>query len=180
VNLPNVYRLNFAFQGSAAGEPLVQMGGSAAAAPVVQPLTGGSAPVEPKPVIEPINKKKEKRVREIFVPPNGDLELQVDPGLMDNWRKAFPALDVENQIERAELWLNANPANRKSNYERFLLNWLTRAQDSAPRVNAQRMTPAPAATGRRPVHPSWYAGSTTHPTQETGHVFDVVATEVTQ
>jgi hypothetical protein len=148
------------------------------------PYPAGPHPAEPTQIStedkQVLKEKKEKRVREIFVPPNGDLELQVDPGLMDNWRKAFPALDVENQIERAELWLNANPANRKSNYERFLLNWLTRAQDSAPRVNAQRMTPAPAATGRRPVHPSWYAGSTTHPTQETGHVFDVVATEVTR
>ena len=124
-------------------------------------------------------KKKEKRVRE-EIASNGRITLTAEPDLIASWQQAFPALNVTQEVAKAELWINANPANRKSNYERFLFNWLTRAQDSAPRVNAQRMTPAPAATGRRPVHPSWYAGSTAHPTQESGHVFDVVATEVTR
>ena len=166
VNLPNVYRLNLTWRGSAA------------VAPLVQPLTEGSAPVAPKPVIEPVNKKKEKRVRvrATFIRPNGDLQLEVEPELVESWRRAFPALNIQQQIERAELWLNANPANRKSNYERFLLNWLTRAQDNAPRVgNNGFAPPRPAApTMRRPVHESWYSNTP----QESGHVIDTVATEI--
>lgn len=164
VNLPNIYRLNLTWKGSAA------------IAPLVQELDGGSAAIAPEPINEPVNKKKEKakRVREVVVE-NGRLTLEVADDVLASWRQAFPAIDVSLQIARAEAWLNANPANRKSNYERFLLNWLTRAQDGAPRVE----TPPPrAAGGRRPVHPSWTEHFQQPPMKETGDVFDVVATPV--
>lgn len=162
VNLPNVYRLNLTWRGSAAAEP------------VVRQLTEGSAPVAPKPINEPINKKKEKRVREILSE-HGRLILDIDPEVIASWRQAFPAIDVTLQVARAEAWLNANPANRKSNYERFLLNWLTRAQDGAPRVDSP---PSRPAAGRRPVHPSWTDSFPRQPMKEAGDVFDVVATPV--
>lgn len=52
----------------------------------------------------------------------GDEELMA-------WQEAHPAISVPDQLERAGLWLKANPTKRKSNYERFILNWLSRAQD---------------------------------------------------
>lgn len=48
------------------------------------------------------------------------------------WQEAYPALDVPAEIAKAATWLRANPKNRKSNYERFLVNWFSRAQDKAP------------------------------------------------
>lgn len=50
------------------------------------------------------------------------------------WQQAFPAVPIPPAIERAAAWLKANPSNRKSNYERFLVNWFSRDQDKAGRV----------------------------------------------
>lgn len=43
----------------------------------------------------------------------------------------YPAVDVPSEIRKMEGWLMANPKNIKSNYERFITNWLAKAQDSA-------------------------------------------------
>jgi uncharacterized protein YdaU (DUF1376 family) len=50
------------------------------------------------------------------------------------WRKAYPAIDLETESAKALSWLNANPKNKKSNIKRFLNNWLSRAQERAPRA----------------------------------------------
>jgi hypothetical protein len=63
------------------------------------------------------------------------------------WKRAFPALDLDVELARAEAWLVANPANRKSNYLRFLTNWLQRAQDRAPRLAAQTGAPHGSSHG---------------------------------
>lgn len=127
-------------------------------------------------VINRQEKKKEKRVRE-EVASNGRIVLTVDPDLIASWQQAFPALNVTQEVAKAELWINANTANRKSNYERFLFNWLNRAQDNAPRLAAQAMPQARPTSTRRPVHESWYA-KPANP-MEAGNVVDVVATPVT-
>lgn len=49
------------------------------------------------------------------------------------WELAYPALDVETELFKAAEWVKANPANRKSNWRRFLTNWFSRAQERAPR-----------------------------------------------
>lgn len=50
------------------------------------------------------------------------------------WIETYPAINVAGEIKKAAAWLDANPKNRKSDYKRFLNNWLCRAQDRAPRV----------------------------------------------
>lgn len=50
------------------------------------------------------------------------------------WQDAYPAVPIPPEISRAAAWLKANPANKKSNCERFLVNWFSRAQDKAARV----------------------------------------------
>jgi uncharacterized protein YdaU (DUF1376 family) len=55
-------------------------------------------------------------------------------GQFEVWTSAFPAVDVQGELNRAAAWLIANPKNQKSNYARFLTNWLSRAQDKAPAV----------------------------------------------
>ena len=71
------------------------------------------------------------------------------------WTAAFPAVNVPVEILKAAAWIDANPANKKSDYKRFLNGWLSRAQDKAPRAQltghaqtrqqyaAPRRTPAP-------------------------------------
>jgi len=58
---------------------------------------------------------------------------QVPPDLVEKWQKAYPAVDVLSELRRMEAWASANPVNRKSNWQRFVVNWLTRAQDRAGR-----------------------------------------------
>lgn len=50
------------------------------------------------------------------------------------WQEAYPAVPIPPAIAQAAAWLKANPANRKSNCERYLVNWFKRDQDKAARV----------------------------------------------
>jgi uncharacterized protein YdaU (DUF1376 family) len=59
----------------------------------------------------------------------------IPDGLMTQWREAYPAANIDGELAKAAAWVIANPRNRKSNYARFLTNWLTKAQDRAPRAN---------------------------------------------
>jgi hypothetical protein len=52
--------------------------------------------------------------------------------LLATWKEAYPALSLDAELSKAAAWIIANPKNKKSNYARFLTNWLTRAQDKAP------------------------------------------------
>jgi len=52
----------------------------------------------------------------------------------DMWLRAFPAIDLETESTRALTWLLANPKNKKTNFTRFLRNWMSRAQEKAPRA----------------------------------------------
>lgn len=46
------------------------------------------------------------------------------------WREAFPACDLDQELAKATSWLRANPDRaRRSNWRRFLVSWLTRSQD---------------------------------------------------
>jgi hypothetical protein len=58
---------------------------------------------------------------------------RVPPDLVEKWQQAYPAVDVLSELRRMEAWASANPVNRKSNWQRFIVNWLTRAQDRAGR-----------------------------------------------
>lgn len=60
--------------------------------------------------------------------------FEVAETTMSLWRRAYPAVSIERELAGAAAWLVANPKNRKSNFDRFLTNWLSRAQDRAPRV----------------------------------------------
>lgn len=80
--------------------------------------------------------------------------------LMATWNEAYPALSLDAELSKAAAWIIANPKNKKSNYARFLTNWLARAQDRAPAhrvptknwhdVNAETIA---ALTGRRSYEP---------------------------
>lgn len=49
---------------------------------------------------------------------------------LQGWREAFPACRIEFELKRMREWLLANPTKRKSNYRRFIVNWLSKTQDS--------------------------------------------------
>lgn len=60
--------------------------------------------------------------------------VNIPPAMMEKWHEAYPAVDLKIELAKAAGWIMANPKNRKSNYARFLTNWLSRSQDRAPRT----------------------------------------------
>lgn len=121
VNLPNVYRLNFAW------------GGSAPDALPVQQMGEGSAPDALKPINEPITKKKEKA----SVSWTED-RLVVSEPVLRILRDTYGArADVGQEIAKAEAWLKLNPSRRpKRDFARFLNGWVSRAAER--RVDERR------------------------------------------
>lgn len=67
----------------------------------------------------------------IQIPLNDGSFYEVQPEKIEEWRKVFPAVDVERQLERMVVWCNANPKRRKTRrgVERFIVNWLSDDQD---------------------------------------------------
>lgn len=48
----------------------------------------------------------------------------------DRWRTTYPACDIDHCLRRMDDWLRANPAKaHKSNWARFISNWLSNEQD---------------------------------------------------
>lgn len=74
------------------------------------------------------------------IPPNARSDISFDPavgwsGITERdrvgWLEAFPGVALSVEIAKAREWAIDHPKNRKSNWRRFLTNWLARAQDSA-------------------------------------------------
>ncbi len=68
------------------------------------------------------------------------------------WTAAYPACDLDRQFSAMTAWLDANPERaRKSNWRRFIVNWLRRSQDRggdrrpAPTLAHVSTTPEPTA-----------------------------------
>jgi|GEM_PF-1752637 len=45
------------------------------------------------------------------------------------WLDAYPAIDIDQQLREMREWLLANPNKKKSNYRKFINNWLSSQQD---------------------------------------------------
>ena len=61
---------------------------------------------------------------------NGDTYVPLDTDIIA-WQKAYPAIDVNQELAAMESWLDANPSRRKTKrgIKRFINSWLMRAQD---------------------------------------------------
>ena len=73
----------------------------------------------------------------IELPLNDNSMYAISEEKVDQWQQVYQAIDVKNELEKMKCWLNANPKNRKTRkgIERFIVAWLSRSQDKAPRVN---------------------------------------------
>ena len=56
-------------------------------------------------------------------------EIEVRRSFVMELIEAYPDVLVAQEIDRAKLWLEANPAKRKTNVRRFLTNWVSRQQE---------------------------------------------------
>jgi len=80
-------------------------------------------------VINKSNKEEEKNKGGCFF----NFETSKWEGITDadksGWSAAYPACDIDVELNRMAEWLKANPEKRKVRYRRFITNWLARAQD---------------------------------------------------
>ena len=67
---------------------------------------------------------------------------------MESWAKAYPACDINTELAKAGEWIIANPAKgKKSNYRRFIVNWLSRSQDRGGGMASNRPEPKASRIG---------------------------------
>ena len=45
------------------------------------------------------------------------------------WKETYPACDIKTELKKIQGWLVGNPKRKKSNYMRFINNWLSRQQE---------------------------------------------------
>lgn len=96
------------------------------------------------------DKKKEDSLRSSSSARSKKISFDFDAGSFSKipeserllWQTAYPALSIDQEISKAAAWLMANPKNKKSNYERFLVNWFAKSQDRAPIVGRATGPPA--------------------------------------
>ena len=54
---------------------------------------------------------------------------------IEEWKEAYPAVDIEQELKKMAAWLNANPSRKKTRrgINRFINTWLSREQDKGGR-----------------------------------------------
>jgi hypothetical protein len=57
--------------------------------------------------------------------------VNIPDAFMEKWKSIAPGISVRQEITKAEAWVLSNPKLKKSNWSRFLTNWIVRAQDRA-------------------------------------------------
>lgn len=78
----------------------------------------------------------------ISLPSNNGKMFHVDPAYVERLQQQFPALDVQQQFRQMQAWFEGNRRNRKTmqGMTRFIINWLSRAQDRAPRKVVEQVS----------------------------------------
>lgn len=62
------------------------------------------------------------------------------------WSEAFPNADVLGELKKMSAWLDANPGKRKKQYKRFIVNWLSGANQKGA-LSADKRTSEYDETG---------------------------------
>ena len=56
--------------------------------------------------------------------------VNINPEHKIGWLKAYPAVSIDIELAKMAVWIKANPDKKKIRWERFIVNWLNRAQDA--------------------------------------------------
>ena len=69
--------------------------------------------------------------------------------LIEQWKMAYPSVNIEQELQKMIAWLNANPTRKRTRkgIERFVVSWLNRAQDSGGRYVQQSVKSSTRPTG---------------------------------
>jgi uncharacterized protein YdaU (DUF1376 family) len=96
-----------------------------------EPITKNQKPktqisVEPQSVSQPV----------VEVPVLGGKVYGVSQELVNEWSKAYPAVDVQAELQKMRVWAMSNPNMQKTSngIPRFVNAWLSKAQNEAGKV----------------------------------------------
>ena len=72
------------------------------------------------------------------IPLNDGSEWEIPLTTVQDWKQAYPAVDVEQELREMRAWANANTAKRKTSrgVAAFAVRWLSKAQDTPSRTKA--------------------------------------------
>lgn len=75
------------------------------------------------------------------------------------WQRVYPAIDVHQELNAMESWLDANPTRRKTKrgIKRFINAWLSRAQDKggSPQVKSRKQSSRDISIEDKMADVSW-------------------------
>jgi hypothetical protein len=57
---------------------------------------------------------------------------------LKGWKEAYPAVNIELELKAMGEWLLSNPLKKKTNYRRFIVNWLKREQDKGGTIRGEK------------------------------------------
>lgn len=103
--------------------------------PTENPLRGqGEDREKEKPLVAVANATTPPRVpskaqQKINFDAKQGIFVNISGEQMAAWHEAYPKLDIDAELSRAEVWYIANPRKRKQNHHRFLVNWFARDHD---------------------------------------------------
>lgn len=87
---------------------------------------------------------------EFAIPLIDGTDFKVPERTVDEWTRAYPAVDVPQELREMRTWALANKAKRKTRrgIEAFVVRWLGKAQDT------------PSRAGYRPAADDWTGRAT--------------------
>ena len=75
------------------------------------------------------------------------------------WQRVYPAINVHQELNAMESWLDANPTRRKTKrgIKRFINAWLSRAQDKggSPQVKSRKQSSRDISVEDKMADVSW-------------------------
>ncbi len=82
-------------------------------------------------VSTPIARKREtSSAPKVYFNPETQRWDNITENMVALWERAYPACDMERELTKMAAWILSNPKKgKKSNYSKFITNWLSREQD---------------------------------------------------
>lgn len=88
---------------------------------------------------------------DIFLPLVDGMFYNVPNDRINNWSRAYPAINVESELLKMLNWLDSNPKRQKTTngINRFINNWLSRTQDNGgSKQEIHKLVPQTTKDGR--------------------------------
>lgn len=67
--------------------------------------------------------------------------------LISKWKQVAPGIKIQEEIKKAELWVISNPDKHRSQWTRFLSNWMVKAQENYIKYGGNNGTTKTYRTG---------------------------------